>query len=101
MVGSGGNAARRDETRVSDLVSRQALIEQLQRELFDELQASGASRSEIEVARDLGYRRGHNDRARSLIRQLEQGRTLASLRELRDAVPTVTEATSIFHGEGG
>lgn len=58
-----------------------------------------------ELAADLAYRRAHNaardDEAqfiRSLVRELELLATTHGLRELRDAIPTVTEAVSVAHG---
>jgi hypothetical protein len=90
----------------ADLVSRSFILDVLRREQYDERSPSGASHTEAEIAHDLGYRKGHNDRARSLIALLEEGRTVGGLRELRNVVTELQpgvlfEATTIFSGEGG
>lgn len=65
------------------------LADRWSRELYSELEVSGSPQDAYAVARELGYRRGHNDR------------TLACLRELRSAL--VVETVALFeamHVEG-
>lgn len=77
----GGGATKRP-----DLVSRSAVIALLRREMLDEAASTPGGRvlAGIERDQDVGYRKGHNDRARSLIAWLSQGDVEAGLRELRD-----------------
>ena len=88
---------------VRDLVSRSFVLARLHTRLatnhHERYDINGPQRD---------YRIGHgharDDEAaflRALIAELELGRTVDGLRELRDAVPTVTEAVSVFSGEGG
>lgn len=66
-------------------------VAQLEREFYDESAPSAACRDAYAVARDLGYRKGHNDRTRSV---------LACLRELRQALVVETVRTPVlFEGE--
>lgn len=48
------------------------LIKQLREETLDESAPSGASTDLASMARDLGYRAGHNDRNRVIVRHLER-----------------------------
>lgn len=66
--------------------ARDALVRLLEREQFDETQASGACTMAIDQEIDKAYRRGHNARARSLIALLKQGDVEAGLTELRDSM---------------
>lgn len=64
------------------------LASQLERELFDESAPSGSPQDAYAVARELGYRKGWNDR------------TLACLRELRSALVVETvRAPVLFDAE--
>ena len=61
-----------------------ALCAQLEREQFDEHSTSGSPTDAYAVARELGYRKGWNDR------------TLACLRELRSALVVETHRTPVL-----
>lgn len=67
------------------LRAERALLAQLQREQYDEHAVHGSQTDPYAVARELGYRKGWNDRARALIREDADRRTVAALRELRDS----------------
>jgi len=69
------------------------LVAQLRHDVYDELATSGSPTDAYAVARELGYRKGWNDRAHSIAEQIE--RTERGLRELREAVPTLFEAVDV------
>lgn len=65
-----------------------ALADRWSKELYSEHEVSGSPTDAYAVARELGYRRGHNDR------------TLACLRELRSTLVVETHRTPVlFEGE--
>lgn len=122
----GGNAERDSLARPlsapasADLVARTFVLKLLRdrlavtaRERLDFAPSTPGGRvlAGEELVRDLAFRAGQNSSRdheamwlRSTIRALEQGQTVAALRELRDAMPSLTEATSVvsaFAGEGG
>lgn len=80
-------------------VQRDALVRLLEHEQYDESAASGACKTPHARELDIAYRRGHNDRARSLIALLSQGDVKAGLRELRDSLPV--DPRGAFEGEAG
>jgi hypothetical protein len=73
-------------------VEAEALADRWSRELYSEHEVSGAPTDAYAVARELGYRKGHNDR------------TLSCLRELRAALVVETYTAPILfsaeHVEG-
>lgn len=60
------------------------LADRWSRELYSEIEVSGSPQDAYAVARELGYRRGWNDR------------TLACLRELRQALVVETHRTPVL-----
>lgn len=101
MGGSDFNAEQRRAPVRADLVSRSAVIALLRREMLDETPSTPSGRvlHGFERDQDVGYRRGHNARAESLIAWLSQGDVEAGLAELRRA-PAV-EPCGAYEGEAG